>query len=751
MTERELDIATAKRRDSKKWGQTTTDWPEILSWMESPADHKECGNYVLGSLRDGLRSNATMITRSALSLDADSPGAGFLEGLEALGVLLVYHTTYNSAPDALRYRVIVALDRDVTPDEYVHVTQRVMQKVGMGHWDKGSSEPARYMFRPSAQELQWFTWAELGVVPLVADAWLDDFVDDLSEMPVPSARNKRDPFEIEGTIGAFNRVYEDINELIVRYDLPYVPTGDRWQLEGSRSIAGMSTVGPGLVYSHHTTDPAYGQTCSAFDLVRLHRFGGLDLECEEKTPVNRRPSHTAMLELASKDTKVVMDLVGSDFADDLQVDSWKLKLRLNPKSGQMRDVIDNWDLVRDNDPVFTAFYFNEFSMAVEIDADMPWRPISRGGPVFSSTDRAALCHYIEREYRLRPARSFVDEVVATTAQKRYVNPVRDYLESLSWDGEKRVEDCLPGVTPTPYTKMVARKSMVAAVARALDPGCKWDHTLVLAGDEGLGKSYWVDKMSRGHSASLGRIGDKDTLLVMQRSWIMLADEGYSLRKADTDMLKEFLTRTEDVFRLPYERESMAHKRHCVIWSSTNDDVFLRRQEGNRRFLIVNCEKRVDFNALTDDYIDQVWAEAVALYKAGELLFLNDDESQASAKVREDFTEEDALGGVISHYLETLVPEDWKQMTPLARLMWLQSNSNDGTEQIMETCSTQIWVEALGQDIGKARRTDLLEISAALKRLPGWKSTTGRVRVAHYGPQLVFKRVDQVVADLDEVL
>jgi predicted P-loop ATPase len=338
----------------------------------------------------------------------------------------------------------------------------------------------------------------------------------------------------------------------------------------------------------------------------------------------------------------------------------------------------------------------------------------------------------------------MDEVIDTTAHRRRVNPVRDYLEALVWDGKPRVEECLPGVTPTAFTRMVARKSMVAAVARALNPGCKWDHTLVLYGSEGLGKSFWIEKMSRGYMASLGPLREKDTLLTMQRSWIMVADEGHSLRKTDNDVQKEFLTRTEDVFRMPYDRDTVVHKRHCVIWSTTNDETFLRRQEGNRRYLIVHCETKVDFNALTPDYVDQVWAEAVYLFKQGERLFLDDLESMAAVEERERFVEEDALAGVLSVYLETLVPEDWEEMSPERRVEWLRARNEGliaepGTERITRVSTIQLWVEALGRTKGTARRTDLLDIGNTLRRLEGWEPLPGTHRTTWYGTQKLYGR------------
>jgi predicted P-loop ATPase len=452
-----------------------------------------------------------------------------------------------------------------------------------------------------------------------------------------------------------------------------------------------------------------------------------------------------MLDYAAQDPRVLAEQVGLDFSQDMddQFGSWKLQLRLSPRSGKLIDDIGNWDLIRENDPIFQLLTYNELTMAIEASADLPWRPLTQGGNTFANSDRAALNHYLEREYHLRPSRSFVDELIDIAARSRFFNPVRDYLEELVWDGTPRVETALPGVRPTEYTRLVARKVLTAAVARMLQPGIKWDHTLVLFGDEGLGKTWWIDRMFKGHMATLGRIDNKDTLITMQRSWVMVADEGHSLRKADADEQKEFLTRTEDVFRLPYEREAQAHKRHCVIWSTTNDDIFLRRQIGNRRFLIVTCEDKVDFTKLTDEYVNQVWAEAVHLFRSGERLYLADEEGEAAAAEREHFTEEDALGGVLAEFLDTKVPANWETKSAADRAQWIEDRRSgfvpEGEVRQITTCSAQLWVEALGRRFGDHKRTDLLEITAAMKRLPEWKTLRGRRRIPGYGPQMVFVR------------
>lgn len=763
-----FDMFTAPNRDSLHWTAGSVTWAELKGWMEAPSKRKACGNYVLGVInrssvihrKGGMpcdnfhRTKVAIATRSAITLDVDTPTAGFeMDAAMLLEHAYIIHTTYSSTPDHPRYRIIIPLDRPVAPDEYHTAAAALMQTLGESNFDPGSVQPERYMFKPSESEPGFFSYTVREGEPAHVEDLLDGFQADLSNVPAPKPhKNKRDPFGLAGTIGAFNRAYADFGTLIEEYDLPYVPSGtERWQLAGATAAAGMGVVQDGLVFSHHANDPAFNQMCSAFDLARLHMYGHLDEKAAPGTPINRLPSHKAMEETATQDIRVVRELVGADFeqdmagvADSIEQDNWRLSFRLDPRSGTPVDVIGNWDLIAKNDRAFKSLYFNELTMSVEADDDLPWRPVTPTSATFDGGDRASLALYIEREYHIRPSRTYLDDLIGDRARQDRRNPVRDYLDGLKWDGVPRVETCLPGVIPTQYTRLVARKVMAAAAARMFEPGIKWDHMLVLYGLEGLGKSRWVEMIARGHSNALGRIGDKDTLLTMQRSWIMTSDEGHAMRQADFNAQKEFITRTTDTFRMPYDREARAHPRHCVIWGSTNEEAFLRRQEGNRRFLIVRCEKQVDFEALTDEYIDQVWAEAVHIYANGENLYLDTEQSEMAADAREVFTEEDALAGIIQEYISTDVPEEWDAMSPDSRVLWLQNAADGmvtGEEPITRVCSVQIWVEALGRRYGDHKRTDLLEISAALKALDGWRMLPGRHRMPGYGPQVVFERVE----------
>lgn len=740
-----FDIATAPERASKHWEQGKTTWGELVKMVATskPPRKKESGNYLLGLLKKtvscarcrkkGLpecltRTNKSVVHRNALMLDADAPVSSFLEDVDLalLGVAYIVHTTHSSAPDQPRYRLIIPTDRVMEPEEFGSASRAMMRRIGIESFDPGSDEPARYMFRPSAQQPTWYSYHVQDGEPLRVDELLKDFKDDLSQTPFPKPHHeKRDPYELEGTIGEFNRAYaDDLKGLIDTYELPYVAAGsDRWQLVGSVAQAGMGEIEPGLglYYSYHANDPAFRQTCSAFDLVRIHRFTDLDADVPPGTPVNRLPSQEAMLELAAQDPRVLRE----QFDDLDDGEKWQFGLDKTIK-GVIRDTPLNRTLIHDNDPLLKTLRYNEITFSVEATAPLPWRRdlTATGGPVITDTDHFRIWQYLWEHYVKLP-KDDARQIAESSAKDRWYNPIAEYLTGLTWDGQPRVETCLP--TPnSEYTRLVARKSMVAAVARALDPGCKWDHTLVLVGPEGIGKTYWVETMSRGWFGQLGKLDDKDTLLAMQRSWIMTSDEAHTLRKAESEQQKEFLTRTEDVFRLPYERTTRGHPRRCVVWGTTNDDIFLRQQEGNRRFLPVVCH-RLEFDRYTEDYVDQVWAEAVALYRAGERLYFTEEESRLVLSRTAEHVEEDTLTGRVTEYL------------------------NDPEDPRNATCTWELWEHALGNYNQEPRPGDLRELFMLMKRLPGWELRPSKRRIGTYGAQRWFARTDSEEEDGSDIL
>ena len=774
------DAAFGSGKRASHWKPARVSWDEIIGWMQKPRSSKDVGGYVFAKLVSRVklhsgtgkecsggyhRDNKSLESRSALIvLDIDAAPEGFDADVELLlmGHAYILHTTYSSTPDEPRYRLLVQADRTMAVVEYGQAAESLAQRIaGPGvDIDRRSFAAAQFMYLPATQRPEWFSyWVGQGEPMSV-----DDLIDSLEfvayeDVPTPG-RNKRNPFEIDGPIGVFNTVYADWDELFEVFDLPYESVAEgRWRLKGSSHDGGLTLFSDGLVQSFHANDPAFG-TQNAFDLVRLHRFSEEDEAVKPGTPVNRYPSHASMLDLVTKDPKVIAHMFAdaeqtfkdSPDADDVDDDDpahgndWRIQLNWTKQQRLQGGDLHNWDLIIANDPIFNRLRYNEMTQTVEwTPGRLPWREALEDIEV-NDEDRTEFHDYLIRTYRFDAiARELFDRRTDAKAKRHSYYPAREYLDSLRWDGVPRLETCLPGVRPTPYTAWVARKCLVAAVARIYEPGCFWDHTLVLYGDEGVGKSKWISKMANGWSASLpSKIDGVDAMMVMQRSWIVVSDEGHAMKRADFEALKDFLTRTEDTYRKPYARQPLTSKRRAVVWSTTNDETFLRNEVGNRRFLVVRCESTVDFDAMTQEYVDQVWAEAVDLYRSGsEELFVNLAQAEEAALERAHFTEEDVLSGIVVEYLSQMVPADWEFMDRTARNRWYQDKEfgDPGSVTIDRVCSAELFEIAFNRRLGDDKPGEIPRLTNILKRLDGWAIEGVSDNSGGYGPQLMFYRKD----------
>lgn len=771
MNDRVYPVAYAPRRTSRHWKNDTVTWDQICNWVRNPIikDTKETGNYILARLGENTkvhakgedpctnthRDNQTLVERSALiALDSDHPEEGFDLRIEAAlhAVRYVLHTTWSSTPEDPRYRLIVAVDRPMQPFEYCEAAEALASRMGRENFDPSTFEAARFMFKPGHPTDSHYEHVVNEGKELSVDTLVDEYALLTPTQNSKSHKNKRDPFELPDPAGAFNRAYQDLQELVDEYDLPYEPEGDRWRLTGTHSMAGMGPIkdAPGLFQSHHAGDPAAGQACSAFDLVRLHRFAELDESAPPATPVNRLPSHDAMCALASIDRHVVDEIFSDhpDLQDDTKPSepNWRSKLSVGTRTGRMLNDVKNWDLLREHDPVFKKLRRNEMKDTVEFtDGRLPWRTVTPMDRPVRKDDRTEFVQYLQRVYKIQDfARQEVQDMVNATARLKEYHPVREYLAQLRWDGTPRIHRCLPGVRPSHYAGWVARKCLTAAVARIFEPGCFWDHCLVLHGGEGIGKSKWVSTLARGYSGGLpSKIDSTDALRVLHQNWIAVSDEGHSMRRADFEALKDFITRAEDQYRLPYETDFTFKKRQSVIWSTTNDKTFLRNEVGNRRFLVVHCEDPVDFKAMTDQYVDQLWAEAVDIYLGGdEMLFLDPIQVLEASEVRASFTEENPIAGYVQSYVARLVPEDWETLDRFARLDWMATDAvfnEGGTDLMNRVCSTEITEVVFGKKPGEAQQVLITQVTNALKDLPDWYPEGVVDDGVGYGSQLMFVR------------
>ena len=231
------------------------------------------------------------------------------------------------------------------------------------------------------------------------------------------------------------------------------------------------------------------------------------------------------------------------------------------------------------------------------------------------------------------SRDFLASALSEVFLKHSYNPIIDYLESLKWDGKKRIETLfidMLGADDSELNRAFTRKWMIAAVKRCYYPGCKFDPMIVLQGSGGIGKSTICERLAKGFysSISLDEIDNKDMVAKMNRTWIGIIDELDSFKKKDMDKIKTFLSQTENTVRLAYAHNPKPFKRHCVFIGSTNDETFLRDYTSpvERRFWIIKCNKtKMDstvYDTMTPEYVDQLWAEACHLYNEKPNQFLD---------------------------------------------------------------------------------------------------------------------------------
>ena len=784
-----LTIATAGSRKSTSWKNQDILWGQLakrLSITQRTAETqdeyismskakkseiKDVGGFVGGTLRNGRRKAESIISRSLLTLDIDSvpQGEDPWPTIElVIGCAAILYSTHSHSEKSPRLRLVIPLSRKTTPDEYAALSRRIAGDIGIDMCDDTTYEAHRLMYWPSTPIDAEYRF-EISDAPwLNVDEQLARYKDwhDINEWPVSSrkteimrrlAKKQGDPLEKPGIVGAFNRIYS-VEDAIEQF-LPdiYSPSvmENRYDYIPADSSAGVVIYDESkFAYSHHATDPICGKLCNAFDLVRLHLFGDQDDAAAPGTPVNRLPSYTAMSELAIGDESVRKNLAEhklkelSEAFDENENTEWLSELTMNLK-GKVEATIDNAFIIIMNDPELRGkYYFDEFKERPIVCGDMPWvRLCDRPSEVWTDSDDAGVRRLIEKKYDIDSLSKIRDAVdLAMLKLKRH--PVREYLSTLSWDGIKRADtifiDYL-GAEDSVYTREVTRKALIGAVARIMSPGCKHDHILVLVGPQGCRKSTTLARLGKHwFSDSLYTLSGKDAYEQLQGYWIIEMGEMAATRKVELEQIKQFISKQADNFRSAYARRTQEHPRQCAFFGSTNDEEFLRDPTGGRRFwpVAVTEEGRGRASAFTDEVVDQVWAEIVMRYNAGEQWYLSEEAEIIAREVQSAHTEQNGKQGVIENFLETLLPEKWEERDLSARLMFYNGSFEDdekGTERRNRVCALEIWTELFKGDIKTYTQAQAREITGILRQIKGWKFYGSAYCGKPYGKQRAFVR------------
>ena len=795
--DRQLNISVGTSRKDTSWKPQTISIGDLWDRLKSPArgvetltqylalkkaqqdDLKDVGGFVAGTLNGGHRKAGAVTGRDMVTLDFDTIPPygtdGILQAIDNMGCGFCVYSTRKHMPTAPRLRILIPLDRTVTADEYEPIARHIAAQIGIQMADPTTFQPSRLMYWPSCSADGEYIFKYKDAPLIMADQILaayEDWHDFTSWPQVPGAvsyqklaMKQGDPDTKPGVVGAFNRAYGDVFNVMDKL-LPgiYEPVDNdpnRFTYLGGSTTGGAVIYDNGkFLFSHHATDPCSGRLVNAFDLVRLHKFGDKDDAALDGTPNNRLPSYKAMCEFAVADPLVsalmaqerhdqaVRDFEGVEATNDADAVNWMQKLQSNPQTGAIKSTIDNVIIILDNDPMLKGkFALNQFAGRGEILGTLPW---SKDGTrrLWSDTDSNGLYWYLEKAYNIT-GRGNIDAALDIHAATHAFNEVQNYINRLSWDGVPRLDtlfiDYLGAEDdPVGYCRAVCRKAFTAAIARAMTPGSKYDCMLILCGSQGLGKSTLLDRMSKGwFNDSIRTFEGKEASELLQGVWLVEVAELDAFRRTDVARIKQFLSLRADRYRAAYGRNVKELPRCCVFFGTCNQMDFLQDTTGNRRFWPVDVgeqphEKNV-WQDLTDEVIDQIWAEAKLRWQMGEQLYLTGEVEKEAQRRQESHREASPKEGLIEEFVSRQVPDDWSRW-PLDRRRDFWANNATGDYNLVERdriCALEVWCELFFSNQRDIKPQDVREINATLANMQGWKRSRNPLRCGPYNLQRGF--------------
>lgn len=337
-------------------------------------------------------------------------------------------------------------------------------------------------------------------------------------------------------------------------------------------------------------------------------------------------------------------------------DSWQVHCINGPTGSPIPNVANALVALRRAPELRDLFEFDEMARAIMMTREFG-DLLGHDPRNLTDNDVVAVQEWLQQHGLPRIARETIRDAISNAANENRFHPIRDWLSSLEWDGQKRANVWLStklGAELSPYTQEVGQMFFVSMVARIASPGSKADHMIVLEGAQGtmkstacavLGGDYFSDAMP---DISTG----KDASQHLRGKWLIEVSEMHAMSRVESAQLKAFITRTTERYRPSYGREEVIEPRQCVFIGTTNKATYLRDETGGRRFWPVKTGT-IDIEGLIEDR-DQLFAEAVQLYRDGAQWWPDKDfESRWIAPEQDARFEADAWEESIAGYVREL--------------------------------------------------------------------------------------------------
>lgn len=280
------------------------------------------------------------------------------------------------------------------------------------------------------------------------------------------------------------------------------------------------------------------------------------------------------------------------------------------------------------------FCFNEFTEEIEFNEPPVWSNKSKINSNINDMHITEMRVYLGKVHNFEPNKSICAEAMyIVSKQNKSYHPIKEFIEKEKWDGQLRLDEWIikcTGCEDNYYTRMVSSKFLIAAVNRVYNPGCKFDHMIVLEGPQGIYKSTMIEILSdKWYLDTSFENKTNDLVDSINNALIVEISELGGMNKKEVEWLRSFLSKKFDRIRLPYDRRVRDFKRKCVFIGTHNpsgNNTYLRDDTGNRRYWPIECKsKKIDCVYLKDN-LHQLWAEAFNRYKLGEQYYIDNPEA-----------------------------------------------------------------------------------------------------------------------------
>jgi predicted P-loop ATPase len=314
-----------------------------------------------------------------------------------------------------------------------------------------------------------------------------------------------------------------------------------------------------------------------------------------------------------------------------------------------------------------VFAFDDFAQRKMLMKQIPG---TRGNPAWfkprelRDSDYIATLRWLHQNEMPRAQKGVVQDCVDAQCEENIISPVKHWLESLKVKNpdDNILEDWIirymgavaDNDEEAEYIRQVSSKWLISAVARALTPGAKADAVLIMEGSQGAGKSTALRFLcgDEWFGDALPPMHTKDASDYVRGKWIVELAELSNVNKSEVEVVKAFVSRTEERFRPAYGRSEISYPRHCVFAGTTNKADYLRDETGNRRFWPIKIGRHIDTNGIKAAR-EEIWAHAVKAFKNGAEWWLDAGADVIARREQDKRLSVDEWAGKIESFVEEL--------------------------------------------------------------------------------------------------